>query len=56
VRAALAASVLLVAASAAGWWLTRPPPEPPKVAEDQTFEDMDRAEYEAWMQELGYTD
>lgn len=37
------------------WSSTRPEPAPTPPA-DRRYEDVDRAEYEAWMQDLGYTE
>jgi hypothetical protein len=51
------AVVVMGGVGAGAWWLTRPPPPPPEVPLDQQkFEDADRAAYEQWMKELGYTD
>lgn len=53
---ALAALGLVVLGAGGGvaWWQLQPPPEPP--ADERTFEDIPKDEYEKWMQELGYTE
>lgn len=45
--------VLLTGGGVAAWALR---PEPPPTPEERTFEDIPEDEYEAWMQELGYTE
>jgi uncharacterized iron-regulated membrane protein len=59
VRRYVLLACLLVAASAAGAWAwkkAQPPPVSPVAIEEQKFSDVDRAEYEKWMQALGYVD
>ena len=48
--------VLLAAVGGAGAWYKFLRPEPPKPVEERTYEQIDRAEYEEWMKELGYTE
>ena len=49
--------LVLGTGAGAGWWASRPAPAPaPESAADQEYQDIDRADYEAWMQELGYTE
>jgi hypothetical protein len=52
--AVLLGVALLAGVGAAAWRYTRPEPPPP--VQDRTYQDVDRAEYEAWMQDLGYTE
>lgn len=48
---------LAASAAGAGWWWThRPAPPKAEPVADKSYEDVDRAEYEKWMQELGYTE
>lgn len=47
--------ILALAGGGAAWWTSRPKPPPP-APEERTYEQIDRAEYEAWMRELGYTE
>jgi len=57
-RRALALSLLVLggASGLAAWWLLgREEPVSPPPAE-RGYGEIDRAEYEKWMQDLGYTD
>jgi hypothetical protein len=53
--AGLVGAALVVGASLFAWRATRPEPPPPSSTE-RRYEDIDRAEYERWMQDLGYTE
>ncbi len=57
-RVALVLAVLtsLVGCGAALWWKLRPA-EPEKTPEsEQQYKDIERGDYEKWMQEIGYTE
>lgn len=47
--------VAALGSGALAYWQLRPEPPPP-VAVEQKYEDIKRAEYEKWMQDLGYTE
>jgi hypothetical protein len=49
-------AALVAAAGAWAWHALRPEPPPPPPAADRAYEDIDRSEYEQWMQDLGYTE
>ncbi|MDP2307265.1 MAG: hypothetical protein Q8P18_14660 [Pseudomonadota bacterium] len=42
--------------SAFAYWRLLPAPEPPPVPVEHNYEDIERGEYEKWMQDLGYTE
>lgn len=42
--------------SAVAYWRFAPEPEPTAAPVEQRYEDIQRAEYEKWMQDLGYTE
>ncbi len=48
--------VTIVGSGALAYWRLRPEPEPLAVPVEQKYEDIQRAEYEKWMQDLGYTE
>jgi hypothetical protein len=50
---AVAVAAVVGAGGAALWFATPAPPEGPP--EEQSYADIERAEYERWMQSLGYT-
>lgn len=53
----LIACLLLAAGSGtAAWWKLRPAPPPTPAADEQSYKDIERPEYEKWMQDLGYTE
>lgn len=56
VIAGVVGAVLLVGAGVFAWRATRPPAPPPTPSAERTYEDIDRGEYERWMQDLGYTE
>ena len=47
--------VAVLGTGAVAYWKLRPEPPPPAAVE-QKYEDIQRAEYEKWMQDLGYTE
>lgn len=53
---AIPALVVLAGGGAAAWWASRPAPPPPPPAEERGYKDIERPEYEKWMQDLGYTE
>ncbi len=49
-------ALALVGGGVGAWYrFGRPEPEKPPV-DERSYEEIDRAEYEAWMQDLGYTE
>ncbi len=50
---AVAVAAVVGAGGAALWFAAPAPPEVPP--EEQSYADIERAEYERWMQSLGYT-
>lgn len=50
------AVVVLTAGGGAGVWWRFLRPEPPKPVQEQTYEEIKRADYEQWMKDLGYTE
>ena len=57
-RRILAGSALVVALGAVGAWyeLVHKVPPPAKPVDERSYDQIDRADYEAWMQDLGYTE
>lgn len=52
----LLGAILATGVGAGWWWSHRPEPPKPEAVADKKYEDVDRDEYEKWMQELGYTE
>ncbi len=53
----LALGLALVAGSGALAYLKlRPAPEPAPMAAEKAYDQIERPEYEKWMQDLGYTE
>ena len=57
-RIVVGAAVFLVLLGGAGAWyqFLRPDPKPPAPVEERSYEEIERADYEKWMQDLGYTE
>lgn len=56
-RVIVGASISLVLLGGVGVWYKFARPEPPKPPVDErSYEEIERAEYEKWMQDLGYTE
>lgn len=51
-----AAVLALTGAGVGAWFYLKPPPPPPDAGPEQTYEQIDRKEYEDWMRSLGYTE
>jgi len=56
-RIFVASAALVLALGGVGAWygLTHKAP-PPKPVDERSYDQIDRADYEAWMQDLGYTE
>ncbi|MES2638766.1 MAG: hypothetical protein V4850_04770 [Myxococcota bacterium] len=50
------ALVAVAGSSAFAYWSLLAEPEPVVVPVEQKYEDIQRGEYEKWMQDLGYTE
>lgn len=46
----------LASTGAMAWWKLRPADPPPAPTAERGYDDIQRDEYERWMQDLGYTE
>lgn len=53
---AIGATFALAGTGAVAWWKLRPVEPPPAPAAERGYNDIQRDEYERWMQDLGYTE